>query len=72
MENTGSYLRHRVGLTGLHIWDKKVRYNLQSSLLLPGLKIRGRNENVFHIPQPEGDNDNCPRMVRFCACVICF
>ena len=20
----------------------------------------------------EGDNDNCPRMVRFCACVICF
>ena len=20
----------------------------------------------------EGDNDNGPRMVRFCACVICF
>ena len=24
------------------------------------------------LSQWEGDNDNGPRMVRFCACVICF
>ena len=24
------------------------------------------------LKEREGDNDNGPRMVRFCACVICF
>ena len=37
-------------------------------------KIKGNN---YHMKTStsfyrEGDNDICPRMVRFCACVICF